>query len=147
MNIFVTIGTKDYKFDRIVKAMDKENVVMQIGHSVKPKKAKYFEFLKKQEIYDWMKWSDVIVCHAGTGTIMEAIDFGKKIVVVPRQKKFREHVDDHQVLFAKFVEKKFGLKIVFDEKNLWRAIKNCSISKKIKQNNLLLNELNKIIEN
>ncbi|MFA5930792.1 MAG: glycosyltransferase [archaeon] len=145
MNIFVTIGTKDYPFDRLIKAMDKEGVVMQIGKSSKPTKAKFFEFLKKQEIEDWMNWSEVIVCHAGTGTLMEAIDSGKRIVVVPRQEKFKEHIDDHQVDFAKYLEKHFSLKIVYDENELGEAIKKSTVPKNIKKNDLLIDEIKRIV--
>jgi len=145
MNIFVTIGTKDYPFDRLIKAMDKNGVVMQIGKSIKPKEATYFEFLKKQEVYDLMNWSDVIVCHAGTGTLMEAIDSGKKIVVVPRQKKYKEHIDDHQAQFAKYLAKHFKIKIVNDEKKIWSAIKNSTVPKNIKKNVLLLDEIKRIV--
>lgn len=145
MNIFVTVGTKEYQFDRLINAMDKEGVVMQIGTSIKPTNAKYFEFLKKQEIYDWMNWCDVIVCHAGTGTVMEAIDSGKKVVVFPRQVKFLEHIDDHQIDFAKYAQEQFGLTVVYDENLIWDAIKNSTTPTKIRKNTPLLEEVKRIV--
>lgn len=129
MNIFVTVGSKDYPFDRLINAVDKKGVVMQIGLSTPPKQAKYFRFLNKQEMYDWYSWADVIVCHCGTGTITEAIDFNKKIVLVPRLAKLKEHIDDHQSSFAEFASKKFSLTPVYNVSKLWEEIK---ISKKAK---------------
>lgn len=145
MHIFVTIGTKEYPFNRLIKIMDKKGVIMQIGKSTKPKYAQSFEFLKKQEVYDLMNWADVIVCHAGTGTIMEAIDSGKKVVVFPRQAKFKEHIDDHQVEFAKYASEKFGIMVVYDENELWNSISNSWVPKKIRKNEELINEIKRIV--
>lgn len=145
LNIFVTIGTKNYQFNRLVSMMDKKGVIIQYGVSNKPLKAKGFDFLKKQEMIDLINWSDLIICHAGTGTVMEAIDSGKKMILFPRQKKFKEHVDDHQINFANYIEKRFGIKVIYDEKELWSAIKKSSKPKNIQKNNLLINEIKRIV--
>jgi len=145
LKIFVTLGTKDYPFDRIVKALDEKNVFMQIGNSGVPKKASFQRFMTKQEIYDKMDWADVIVCHAGTGTLMEAIDLNKKMIVVPRQKKFGEHIDDHQVMFSKYIQKEFDLEIVFDVKNIWWAIKNSCVPKISPADTRLVKEVKRIV--
>ena len=145
MKVFLTIGTKDYPFDRIIRAMDKKGVFMQIGNSIKPKNAQYKRFMKKQEVYDKMDWADVIVCHAGTGTVMEAIDLGKKMVVVPRQKKFKEHIDDHQIDFSKYLSKKFGVCVVMDESKIWQVIKESTSPKNVSISNNLINEIKQVL--
>ncbi len=145
MKVFLTIGTKDYPFNRIIRTMDKKGVFMQIGNSIKPKNAQYKRFMKKQEVYDKMDWADVIVCHAGTGTVMEAIDLGKKMVVVPRQKKFKEHIDDHQIDFSKYLSKKFGICVVMDESKIWQAIKESTSPKNVSISNKLINEIKQVL--
>jgi UDP-N-acetylglucosamine transferase subunit ALG13 len=47
-----------------------------------------------------LKGSDVVVCHGGPGSIMEARATGHVPIVVPRERQFGEHVDDHQVRFS-----------------------------------------------
>ena len=55
-----------------------------------------------------MQKADIIITHGGPATFMSAITNGKKPIVVPRQEKFGEHVNDHQVDFARNVAKMNG---------------------------------------
>ena len=48
-----------------------------------------------------MRAATAVVCHGGPGTIMLALHFGRKPIVVPRQQALGEHVDDHQTVFAR----------------------------------------------
>ena len=43
-----------------------------------------------------MRDAEVVIAHAGTGTVMLALSEGKCPIVAPRYAKFNEHVDDHQ---------------------------------------------------
>jgi UDP-N-acetylglucosamine transferase subunit ALG13 len=146
LNIFVTVGSRDYPFNRLIKAMDKKGVFMQIGKSTAPKNAKYKCFLKKQELDEKMQWADLIVGHGGTATVMDAIDKGKKIIIVPRQKKFNEHIDDHQIVFSEYCKKKHGVPVVYDVQDLWKIIKNCPFPKIGPLDNRLVKEVKNIIE-
>ena len=44
-----------------------------------------------------MNKADLVITHGGTGAIIGAIKKGKKVIAVPRLKKYGEHVDDHQL--------------------------------------------------
>lgn len=145
LKIFLTVGTKDYPFDRIVRAMDKKGVFMQIGNSTAPKFANYKRFMSKQEVYEKMDWADVVVCHAGTGTVMEVIDLGKRIVVVPRQKRFHEHIDDHQVEFSHYLKTKFDINSILDENKVWTAIEKSTTPKNVGKESELISEIKKVI--
>lgn len=126
--IFVTVS--GLPFERLIKEMDaiakriKERVVMQIGDTkYKPKYAEYFKYTTNKRIQKLNENARIVVTHAGAGCIITALKFGKPIVIVPRRKKFGEHVDDHQIILAKFLEKKGVAQVVYNIKNLKKKIK------------------------
>lgn len=102
--IFVTVGSQ-LPFDRLVEAVDRwaaENgradVVAQVGDS-----AGSFEHLQAvaslspAEFDDHVARAEVVVGHAGTGTLMAALTAGKPVVVLARREHLRETRNDHQV--------------------------------------------------
>ena len=102
--IFVTVGNSNLGFERLIKSMDNlaralpYPVVMQIGSTqYTPKNAEWFRYCDHDTIIEYFKKSQVIVTHAGAGTILDIILLGKKPVVVPRLSKFGEVIDDHQL--------------------------------------------------
>jgi len=66
----------------------------------------------------------IIITHGGPGSIILALSNGKVPIVVPRQRKFSEHVDDHQVLFTKKLESEGKIIAVYDIKMLAEKIIN-----------------------
>ena len=135
--IFVTVGTHYQGFERLVKKMDEiagkidDEVIMQIGYTkYEPKNAEWFRFLEREgDILELYKKADVIVAHAGAGTLLTALSFGKPVVVVPRLKKFGEHVDDQQLELAEALESMGEAIAVYDIKKLEDAIKKAKSSK------------------
>jgi len=134
--IFVTVGTHYQGFERLIKKMDEiakeidDEVVMQIGYTkYEPKNAKWFRFLEYEKMLEFYNKADVIVCHAGAGTLLEALSFGKPIVVVPRLKKFDEHVDDQQLELAEALENMEKAIAVYDIENLKDAIQKAKYLK------------------
>lgn len=130
--IFVTVGTHEQPFDRLVKEIDnlihlgaiKEDVFIQTGYCLyKPQYCKYSEFLPFDTMMSYLKNTDCIITHGGTGSIMLALYHNKIPVVFPRQKKFNEHIDDHQVLFTKTLEQKKKIIAVYDSSNLEMTIR------------------------
>ena len=90
--IFVTVGGMR-PFGRLVKEMDRiageldEKVVMQIGSTdYEPKNCEYFRFVPRKDIEEFYASARVIVCHAGGGSILTALQHGKPLVLVPRIK-------------------------------------------------------------
>lgn len=130
--IFVTVGTHEQGFDRLVKKMDelvrdkkiKDKVIIQTGYTdYKPKACKWFKFVDPQDFEQLCKKSDIIITHAGVGSIMTSLKFGKRTIVVPRLKKFAEHRDDHQLQITKELEKQKRILGVYDINELECAIK------------------------
>ena len=104
--IFVTVGTNEARFDRLLDAVagldTDEEIVVQYGASgVRPSNAELHDFLPFERIVELVRAARVVVTHAGVGSIMVALTQGKRPVTVPRRKMFDEAVDDHQVWFGK----------------------------------------------
>lgn len=104
--IFVTLGTQDKHFDRLLNAVYKletdEKIVAQIGStefkSSKPEeKFEIHKFLSNEEFEKYMDEARVVITHAGVGTIIYGLKKHKKMIVAARLKKYGEHVNDHQL--------------------------------------------------
>ncbi len=108
--ILILLGTQDKPFERLLKAVSKEikkgnikdKVIAQIGYTnYEDKNIKTFDFATKEEIENLIDKAKIIITHAGVGTITECISRGKKVIVVPRLKKYGEHTNDHQLQITK----------------------------------------------
>jgi len=104
MNIFVTVGHTHY--NSLFKAVNEQlspktyHVVNQISDGdYIPDKHKYFKFT--QDIAAQISQADLVITHAGAGSVFHLLEIGKPIVVVPNF----ERVDEHQKDLADFVEK------------------------------------------
>jgi UDP-N-acetylglucosamine transferase subunit ALG13 len=131
--IFVTVGTEKYPFDRLVKEVDflrekgiiEENVFIQIGTSrYKPKFCEYSDFLPYHRMAEKMKNARIVISHGGPGSVMPVVRYGKVPIVLSRQKKYGEAVDDHQVSFTKKLEEKMQIIASHDADELEEKIKN-----------------------
>lgn len=107
--IFVTVGTHEQPFNRLIKEVDRlkkegiitDEVFIQTGFSTyEPQYCDWKNIISYSEMEDYMNRADIIITHGGPATFMGAIAKGKKPIVVPRQEKFGEHVNDHQLEFA-----------------------------------------------
>jgi UDP-N-acetylglucosamine transferase subunit ALG13 len=130
--IFVTVGTHEQPFNRLLEAVDKliekgiikEKVIMQIGYSTYiPKYAEWFRFKDFSSIKKIMKRAKIVITHGGTGSIFTALNLNKKVIAIPRLKKFREHTNDHQLQIVKELEKEKMLIGVYDINQLEEALK------------------------
>ena len=107
--IFVTVGTHEQQFDRLVRCVDRlkaegkitEEVMIQTGFSsYEPKVCKWSKLCSYQEMNEYMDQARIVITHGGPSSIMMALQRGKIPIVVPRQKRYEEHVNDHQVEFS-----------------------------------------------
>ena len=124
--IFVTVGTHEQPFNRLIKEVDRfkkegivtDEVFIQTGFSTyEPQYCDWKNIISYPEMEDYMNRADIIITHGGPATFMGAIAKGKKPIVVPRQEKFGEHVNDHQLEFAEQVSERFGSIVVVEEIN------------------------------
>jgi len=153
-NLILVIVGLMYGFENLIQEMDKiagkidETVVMQIGNtSYEPKKAKYFRFISEKEIDGLYNDARIVVCHAGVGSILTALQHNKPIIAVPRKKKYGEHIDDHQIEIAREWEKEGKIIAVYNIDNLEKTILNFSQPSEIKiKNGTLIRALTGYLE-
>lgn len=130
--IFVTVGTHEQPFNRLVEYMDNwakghdEKVVMQIGYcTYEPKNCEWSKLYPYQEMVKKVAEARIVITHGGPSSFIMPLQIGKTPIVVPRKFSFNEHVNDHQVAFSKAVEERMGTIIVVeDEKELGKVIDN-----------------------
>lgn len=124
--IFVTIGTQ-LPFDRLIRSVDdwatqqKDSVEIfaQVGPTeYRPRAMKYDRFLSPDETEKRIIGSDLIVAHAGMGSVLSALKYRKPIVVMPRRAALGEHRNDHQMATARWLEQETGVAVAWDEENL-----------------------------
>ncbi len=101
--IFVTVGAQ-MPFDRLVRTADtwaagrdRCEILAQIGSTnYRPKYMDWVDFLDPDAFRQRLFEADVIVTHAGMGTILTSLEFGKPVLVMPRRGDLNETRNDHQ---------------------------------------------------
>ncbi len=129
--IFVTVGT-DLPFDRLVKtvdqwaaANDEVEVFAQIGETeFKPKRIAYSKLLEPAVFKQKFTSADLIVSHAGMGTILSSLQFRKPLLVMPRKASLGEHRNEHQLATAKYLTELGKINVAADENELLDILQN-----------------------
>lgn len=124
--IFVTVGTNEARFDRLLHAVEElevDDLVVQCGSSsLRPKNATCFDFLAFERLVEFVRSASVVVTHAGVGSIAVTLANGRRPVVVPRLQRYGEAVDDHQVALARKLEES-GLVTLVEEPTQLRDLR------------------------
>jgi len=160
--IFVTVGTHEQPFDRLLKAVDElkekrnvaDDVIIQFGYSkYELKYCECYKMISYNEMTGYVSKARIIVSHGGPASFLMPLQFGKIPVVVPRKYEFGEHVNNHQVEFVKAVAEKYGNIIpVFDIENLGAVLERydsiaASMNSKFLSNSKVFNlNLEKIVD-
>lgn len=122
--IFVTVGTHEQPFNRLIQKVDElkrdgvinEEVIIQTGYSTyEPKYCKWSKLLSYKEMEENNKNARIVITHGGPASFIAPLQIGKVPIVVPRQLEFNEHVNDHQVEFARNVKDRMGTIIVVED--------------------------------
>lgn len=122
--IFVTVGTHEQPFNRLIEYIDNlkrdgvitEEVIIQTGFSTyEPKYCKWSKLLPYKEMIQNVKDARIVITHGGPASFIMPLQIGKTPIVVPRQKQFSEHVNDHQVAFCNAVAEHYGYIFVIDD--------------------------------
>ena len=123
--IFVTVGTQG-PFDRLIRAVDKwagmharADIFAQTGPS-----DYHSEHIRTERVIDATEFrrrvesSDLVIAHAGMGSIITALELGKQIVVMPRRASLGEHRNEHQVATAKQFAEQGRIIVALNEQEL-----------------------------
>lgn len=130
--IFVTVGTHEQPFNRLIEAVDNlcetgvinEPVIMQTGFSTyEPKHCEWHKLLPYDQMKEKVAKARIVVTHGGPASFIMPLQIGKIPIVVPRQLQFNEHVNNHQVDFTKAVAERMGNIIpVYDIAQLGKVV-------------------------
>lgn len=159
--IFVTVGTHEQSFDRLIKYIDElkslgeidEEIIIQTGFSTyNPKYCKWSNLLSYNDMVENIRNARIVITHGGPSSFIMPLQEGKVPIVVPRQKKYNEHINNHQLEFANEVANRQGNIIVIEDiEELNKTIKNYdiitkSMNKELKSNNQEFNDkLKKVV--
>lgn len=135
--IFVTVGTHEQPFNRLVEEIDRlkgtniidEDVVIQTGFSTyEPRFCVWSKLFPYQDMCKYVEEARIVITHGGPSSFVMPLQVGKTPIVVPRQKKFGEHVNDHQLEFArKIVDQQRNILLVENIEELENSICNYEI--------------------
>ena len=131
--IFVITGTQKFQFNRLLKEIDilkrnnkiSHDIFAQVGCSTyKPNTYNSGRFLEENVFKEKVFKADLIITHGGSAAITTSLKNNKKVIVVPRLKKFGEHVDDHQLEVVSKLKQEGLIEMVLELKDLENSINN-----------------------
>ncbi len=153
--IFVTLGTQDKSFKRLLHEVDKwakennikDKIIVQAGYTkYESNNMQIFDLLDKDDFDKYIKECDLLITHGGVGSILTGLKNDKKVIAAARLAKYNEHMNDHQLqIIERFSDA--GYILPFNEgDNLAEIIEK---SKKFKPKKYISNTNNmiKIIKN
>lgn len=127
--ILVTVGMQ-LSFDRLIEAMDKLapsldlKIIAQTGRGTYiPRNMETQACIGPRDFERLMEQAQLVVSHAGIGTLLTASRLSKPVVMLPRRAQLGEHRNDHQIATCKQLEKRPGIFVAFEETELPSAIK------------------------
>lgn len=143
--IFVTVGTHEQPFNRLVEAVDllkkheiiKEEVFIQTGYSTyQPRYCEHSEFVKFDEMKKYISKARIVITHGGPASFLSVLEQKKSPIVVPRKVEFAEHVNDHQLDFAlKIRDKGYEICVIDNLDLLGETILNYQNNEEIFESN------------
>ena len=104
--ILVTLGTQDKDFSRLLKAVEKQikngvikdKVVAQVGTTkYNSDLIEMFDLIPVDKFDELMNECDILITHGGVGSILSGLKNNKVVIAAARLKKYKEHVNDHQL--------------------------------------------------
>lgn len=130
--VFATVGAT-LPFPRLVDYVTRAhadglvpgNLVVQVGDNVAlPAGIDAHHSLPFEAVQDILRRADVVICHAGTGSLITALREGCHVIAVPRLHALGEHYDDHQAEIAEMFAARGLVQLVTDEASFRAALAN-----------------------
>ena len=143
--ILVLLGTQNNSFHRLLEEVQKnidngnikDEVIVQKGYTkFNSNDMKLYDQIPVDKMKDLIEKADLIITHGGVGSIVTSIRLGKKVIAIPRKKKYKEHVNDHQQDIIKSFNEKGYIIGLEDVEQLGEALEK---AKTFKQNKYISN--------
>ena len=130
--IFLTVGTQDKPFTRIIQAVEqavidgkiKDEIIVQAGNTkYESKVLNVLNYVPFDKFNNYLLKADIIITHGGVGSILNALKLKKKVIAVPRLEKYGEHINDHQLQVIKKMTEQGYILSTEDETKIAEKIK------------------------
>lgn len=157
--ILVLLGTQNNSFHRLLEEIQKnidngnikEKVIVQKGYTkFESKDMTTYTQLPSDELEKLIDKANIVITHGGVGSIITAIEKNKKVIAVPRLKKYKEHVNDHQLDIIKSFDEKgyiIGLDSVQNLEEALKKVNDFEPKKYVKNTGNILNIIENFIDN
>lgn len=105
--VVVTVGTERFPFPRALETVagvlpTDVDALIQTGHTTpSPLLPQARPWVPADEFGKAIERADLVITHAGVGSVLTALRSGRHPVVIPRISSRGEHVDDHQAELAR----------------------------------------------
>lgn len=125
--IFVSLGTHEQPFRRaidFIRPLAADGQRLAIQHGTTPPdptlpSTEWFEYMPFKQVVEAMTAADLVICHAGVGTIITALQSGHAPGVMARESRYGEHVDDHQHDIASRLAAEGLIRWIRSEGDVW----------------------------
>jgi len=123
--IFVTAGTQK-PFDRLIKAVDElalnlngvQIIAQSLTSNYVAKNITVLNLISPDDFNNYIDSAQLIISHAGMGTIISALVKSKPIIVMPRLVKYNEHRNEHQLATVQKMDSLGYVDVAYDETEL-----------------------------
>jgi len=135
--VLILLGTQNNSFHRLLEEVEKnvenenikEEVVIQAGYTkfepkTKKQEIKVFSTIPRGELDKLIEKASIVISHGGVGSMVTSNQKGKKVIAVPRYKKYNEHVNDHQVETIEIFAKRGYVMPIKNVEELGQALKD-----------------------
>lgn len=128
--IFAALGTHPQPMDRLVRALDsialshpdEPILIVSASFRYQPQRCQARGIMSHSDLDATMRRASVVITHGGPGMIMAALALGRRPIVVPRDPRFGEHVDAHQLRFVRWLSGRRPIRVILEMDDLPRAI-------------------------
>jgi len=129
--ILVTVGGDTHSFLRLLNGVEKlvkchkinDNVIFQTGYTkFQSESRQCCDFVIMDKFEELVERCTLIISHAGAGTIMMGLKYRKPVIIMPRLKKFNEHINNHQLQLTRTLAEKKKIIPAYNVSNLEKAI-------------------------
>ncbi len=131
--IFITVGNATQRFTRLLNEIDKlsedglfgtERIIVQVGNNAPliSRKVTSVSFFEMEEFESFVQTANLIISHAGIGSLMHILRCGKIPIVMPRMTKYNEIINDHQLQIVEYLAASSRIYPVFEASGLRASI-------------------------
>jgi len=129
LSTFVTLGNPTQAFHRLLDAVAEVRAELPAPITVQHGSTPFSvpgciarEYVDREEFAQLLAKARIFIAHAGAGGTLEAIRCGKLPIIMARLRKYREHIDDHQLQLTEALASEGRVLVISNAAELRAAI-------------------------